>query len=87
MHTLNKNEQLVLKACYNSYSFNDDSFGYVEEVLGTRFENCKPESLTVNQLKGYLSQLQSKGLITIYATEMSDHGFTVTQFLINEDKE
>lgn len=59
MKNLNQNEIAVLKACMNAIiDFTGCEFGVVNEI--------KANGISANQLKGYLSQLQSKEYISIY---------------------
>lgn len=56
MKSLNKNEMKVLKAFAENASGNGYDFGWTDEME-------KPAGLTDNQIKGYISQLQSKEYI------------------------
>ena len=58
---MNKNEQIVLQACIDNQNENGGDFGFGNEVAPM------VESLSVNQVAGYLSALQSKSYI--YVTE------------------
>ena len=55
---LNDNEINVLHAIMNAHGYNGGDFTYHEDVMDFT-------DLTSNQVKGYLSQLQSKKYITI----------------------
>ena len=57
MTTLNTNENLVLKAILNSADDNGGDFTYIDDVLNLI------TSLKINQVKGYLSILQTKNYI------------------------
>jgi|TARA_B110000908_G_scaffold168652_1_gene223992 hypothetical protein len=56
---MNKNEQIVLQACIDNQNENGGDFGFGNEVAPM------VESLSVNQVAGYLSALQSKSYIYV----------------------
>ena len=87
--SLNANELRVLIACGASSKGSDHAFGICEEITGSLqskgFNNYRPEELTVNQVKGYLSALQKKGILEICPPEfIYDHGSNVTQFILSD---
>lgn len=70
---LNNNERKVFKACVeNAHTVTGGDFGYPDEVV----EMADVLGLSANQIKGYLSILQKKGLIQI------DHNGCANAFTI-----
>ena len=68
---LNQNEENVLIACLKEiYSFTRVEFGLTCQV--------KVQGLTKNQIKGYLSALQTKGLINIWEQDDQDNQVILT---------
>jgi hypothetical protein len=56
---MNRNEQIVLQACIDNQNENGGDFGFGDEVAPM------VESLSVHQVAGYLSALQSKSYLYV----------------------
>ena len=69
MNTLNENELKVLSAC-------KDAIVKETRCEFGRFDFVVVEGMSKNQLKGYISQLQTKGLVSI--DESSFHNITMS---------
>jgi|TARA_B110000908_G_scaffold168514_1_gene223591 hypothetical protein len=61
MTNLNTTEKQVLNSVIESAKMNDGSFTYIDDVMHELVE--ENNSLSINQVKGYLSQLQTKKYI------------------------
>lgn len=73
---MNKNELNVLKAVMdNAQDCSGGDFAFTDETL----ENGV-EGLTANQIKGYFSALQSKGMIYISESSSYESGDCQTEF-------
>ncbi len=61
MTNLNTNEQVVLKAVIKTADNNGGDFTYIDDLMHEMVEEEK--FLSINQVKGYMSILQTKGFI------------------------
>ena len=78
--SLNANELKVLKACAdNAMDAAGGDFGFTDEIHA-----YVKEDLSVNQVKGYLSDLLNKGLIMIDHGEIND-GEKYSQITFEKD--
>ena len=76
---LNDKELMVLKACAdNALDAAGGDFGFTDEVPA-----YIKEHLTTNQVKGYLSSLQSKGMIMIDSEYVDNR--KITQLTLDKD--
>ena len=80
---LNANEQKVFDALVKSSDGNGHDFGCLEDLTGVW---GSVEGLDAQQVGGYITQLQTKGLIYVYDPHwMEDHGHTITQYKLTAD--
>lgn len=61
MANLNTNEQIVLNSIVESSNHNGGDFTYIDDLMHEMVEEYK--FLSINQVKGYMSILQTKGYI------------------------
>jgi len=79
---LNDTEQRVLNALIESSEGNGHDFGCLEDLTGPW---GTVEGLTQQQIGGYITSLQAKGLIEVDEPRfMEDHGHNVTQFELTD---
>lgn len=82
LETMNKNELEVLYGALISSSGNGHDFGFVDEIVSeTRAKNDK---LTKQQIGGYITDLQKKGILFVAGREKINDEYWVQQFVFNE---